>query len=225
MLSKRGKKILGHERVCSHCGTIDSPQFVRVDGKVYCNRHYLQIKNKGKIQERTNRDRNTYSIDIENSTVTIDLRNIKGEIIDKTVIDIEDFDIVKDYKWSKNANGYAICMKKKSQGGEHVFMHRLIMNCHSETIVDHKDRNTLNNRKNNLRIADKSKNNMNKCVLPNNTSGVTGVSYHKRLNKWEARIGYKNKSIYLGIYKNKEDAIKARQEAEIKYFGEFRRAK
>ena len=55
----------------------------------------------------------------------------------------------------------------------------------------------------------------------NNTSGVTGVHWHKVKKKWEATIT-EGKKKYLGIFTNKEDAIKARKEAEIKYYGEFR---
>lgn len=52
----------------------------------------------------------------------------------------------------------------------------------------------------------------------NNTSGVTGVSWNSKSSKWCARIGIHKKRITLGYYENKEDAIKARKEAEEKYF-------
>ena len=48
-----------------------------------------------------------------------------------------------------------------------------------------------------------------------------GVVYDRNREKWMARIVLNKKDIYLGRYSNKEDAIKARLEAEIKYFGEF----
>lgn len=54
----------------------------------------------------------------------------------------------------------------------------------------------------------------NRKIQKNNTSGVTGVVWHERDKQWQARITYNNKVIYLGGYKNKEDAIKARKEAE-----------
>ena len=62
---------------------------------------------------------------------------------------------------------------------------------------------------------------MNKGLQKNNNSGVTGVSWHKRDNIWEARITLNKKQIYLGRFENFEDAIKARKEAEEKYFGEY----
>ena len=59
---------------------------------------------------------------------------------------------------------------------------------------------------------------MNRRLQSNNTSGYTGVSFDKKTNKWMARIN----KVTLGYFENIEDAIKARKEAEIKYFGEFR---
>ena len=55
-------------------------------------------------------------------------------------------------------------------------------------------------------------------MLKNNTSGVKGVSWNKRFNNWETYITFQGKRIYLGRFKNKQDAIKARKEAEEKYF-------
>ena len=52
----------------------------------------------------------------------------------------------------------------------------------------------------------------------NNTSGIKGVYYVKSRNKWNASIGFRGKTIHLGQFKNKEDAIEARKKAELKYF-------
>ena len=57
--------------------------------------------------------------------------------------------------------------------------------------------------------------------MKNNTSGITGVSWDKRLQKWSVRLQVNGERIILGNYVNKNDAIKARLEAEKKYFGEF----
>ena len=50
---------------------------------------------------------------------------------------------------------------------------------------------------------------------------VIGVTWYKRDKKWESFITYEQKHIFLGRYDNKEDAIRARLLAEIKYFGNF----
>ena len=96
-------------------------------------------------------------------------------------------------------------------------MHQLL----GFTNYDHKDRNELNNRKYNLRLCTKQENSMNSSKSKNNTSGIIGVYWDKQNEKWMASIGINYKSKYLGRFINKNDAIKARLLAEIKYFGEF----
>ena len=73
------------------------------------------------------------------------------------------------------------------------------------------------NRLENLRLATHALNNKNKSMNKSNSSGVVGVMWHKATNKWLAKIGIKNKAIHLGVFKDIEDAISARKEAEDKY--------
>lgn len=61
----------------------------------------------------------------------------------------------------------------------------------------------------------------NSSIAKNNTSGITGVHYDKKRNKWCAQIMINRKGIFLGYYNNKDDAIKSRLTAEQKYFGRF----
>ena len=62
---------------------------------------------------------------------------------------------------------------------------------------------------------------MNHKISKRNTSGVTGVDWSKTRNLWRARIHFKRKEILLGYYTNFDDAVKARKEAEEKYYGEY----
>ena len=55
-------------------------------------------------------------------------------------------------------------------------------------------------------------------MYANNTSGVRGVYYNERKNSWIAHIGAKGEKYYLGSYKEKSEAIKARKAAEKKYW-------
>lgn len=55
----------------------------------------------------------------------------------------------------------------------------------------------------------------------NNTSGHKGVHLNKKSGKWVARIGLNSKRITIGTYDNFEDAVKARKDAEMTYYGEF----
>jgi len=86
--------------------------------------------------------------------------------------------------------------------------------------IDHINRNALDNRRSNLRICTPTENYRNRSTHSNNTSGTTGVI--KNQGKWVVMIGTGGKNKYLGTFRNIEDAIAVRKEAEIKYFGDFR---
>lgn len=55
----------------------------------------------------------------------------------------------------------------------------------------------------------------------NNTSGVQGVDWLAKKQRWRATICFKGKRLYLGSYKDFEDAVKARKRAEEDVFGTF----
>ena len=76
-----------------------------------------------------------------------------------------------------------------------------------------------------MRWVSDSQNGIDKETQSNNKSGITGVCFYKRENRWVARINVDKKNINIGYFVNKEDAINARMNAEIRYFGEFRRIK
>lgn len=89
--------------------------------------------------------------------------------------------------------------------------------------VDHKDRNGLNNKWDNLRLASDTENARNKSIHNNNTSGYTGVSWNKNKKKWLAHITVNYKTIVIGRFDNIDDAVKARKAKEKELFGEFAR--
>ena len=136
--------------------------------------------------------------------------------------DLEDYEKIKDYCWSYNENKYLLC-RQKGNNHKQIRMHRLIMNALDGQEVDHKNHITFDNRKNNLRICTSSQNSMNKSNLKVSGSRVVGVFMEKQAKgiKWIARIRTDNKQIVIGRFENFEDAVLARKNAEIKYFGEF----
>jgi len=103
-------------------------------------------------------------------------------------------------------------------------LHRYILNYYEKDFEpDHIDGNGLNNKKENLRLITHQQNMMNQRILPsNNTSGYIGVTRNKSNECWDAQIKINGKHIYLGSYINIEDAILARKNAEIKYFGIYK---
>lgn len=133
--------------------------------------------------------------------------------------DLEDYDKIKDYCWFENiqSNGYHALCSHDQTTGQLIRMQWIILGKY----FDHINRNPLDNRKKNLRPATSQKNMQNRSKHKNNTSGVIGVNWRKDRNKWRSFISINEKQISLGLFVKKEDAIKARLEAEIKYFGEF----
>ena len=83
--------------------------------------------------------------------------------------------------------------------------------------LDHENREKKDNRISNLRLATRSQNMRNYLLSKNNISGVRGISWNKQFFRWEAYIEINKESIHLGVFKDFDDAVKARYEAEIKY--------
>lgn len=137
--------------------------------------------------------------------------------------DIEDYDKIKDNCWYEHVNkdGYRSLQTNMhvdgSKNRKTVKMHWLLVGKH----YDHKDRNPLNNRRDNLRPATAQENARNHNKQKNNSSGVTGVCWSKSNQVWRATIVIDKKKIYLGSSVDKEKAIKIRLQAEAKYFKEF----
>lgn len=134
--------------------------------------------------------------------------------------DKEDYEKIKDYYWNFDDKG-AVCTKLYKENTT-MYIHRLIMGVNQHEIqVDHIKHNRYDNRKSQLRISDNKQNNRNKGLVKRNTTGVTGVYLQKDSGSWYAQIKVDYKIIHLGSFKTREEAIKARKEAEEKYFGEW----
>jgi hypothetical protein len=135
----------------------------------------------------------------------------------RAMVDDEDFDYLNQWKWciSKRGNTfYARRGVRKGGANKSIRMHRQIMDAKNGQEIDHIDRNGLNNTKENLRFVTRSQNIRNTCLRKDNTSGCKGVSLRKKYSTWLSHIIIKNKLIHLGSFKNKNDAIKIRLEAE-----------
>ena len=83
--------------------------------------------------------------------------------------------------------------------------------------IDHINGKKDDNRIDNLRVTDRKENGRNVSKPITNSSGCVGVRWHKTAKKWNARIKIDQKDIYLGLFENFEDAVKARKEAEKKF--------
>lgn len=139
--------------------------------------------------------------------------------------DLEDYDKIKDYCWYYS-RGYVKAHELRNSR-KIISLHNLVMdingNVNWNTIVDHIyhpniNENKYDNRKQNLRIITQGQNCMNQYAKSTNKSGVKGVNWAKDKDKWQAKITVNYKQMHLGFYDDIEDAIKARKEAEERYF-------
>lgn len=140
----------------------------------------------------------------------------------KFYFDMDDYNTIKNYCWYEDKSGTTKLLRTvtridKNKKRNKLSMHGIL----GLKNYDHIDRNELNNRRHNLRPCSPLENSRNKSVPKNNTSGVIGVCFHKTKQKWISYIYVKKQRIQLGQFLNKDDAIKARLQAEKEYFKEF----
>lgn len=141
----------------------------------------------------------------------------KGQV---ALIDDEDFDRVSQFKWYANWSKttkfyYAERIKRKGKARICYSMHRFILGLQKgdKREIDHKNHNTLDNRKSNLRITNKRGNAQNR---KNNSRFGVNLEYYPRKNKsnpFFVRIQSKGKSNHIGCFPTLFDAIIARDNA------------
>ncbi len=171
-----------------------------------CIRREMIIKN-----NKENRKYNTYDLSGEYGIGY----TTKGE---EFYFDLEDYEKIKNYCWHIDGGYLRVDLDRVN----YIFMHRLVMNCPDNMEVDHIYHNKNDNRKEFLRLVTESQNCMNRGMHKNNTSGVTGVCWYTKYEKWLAFLRINRKQINLGYYDDFNEAVEVRKQAELKYFGEYR---
>lgn len=134
------------------------------------------------------------------------------------ICDADMYEIVRQHQWRlRGANGANVYMQI---GRKSTSLHRFILpNVKGQ--IDHINRNPLDNRRSNLREATARQNIANMALTKLNKSGVKGVFWNKRQNKWNARIKDHGKLIYLGSFFCLRKAAQAYDRAAKEMYGEF----
>jgi len=193
-------------RTCCICGEPFDSSF---QGKPYCNKHYLRMYLYGRTDLKINQSKNPYQI-LDNY---VELKTTKGVAFK---IDKDDFEKVFKHTWCLSRTGYLVANLK----GKVTKLHRYILSAPTSLLVDHINGDPMDNRKSNLRLCDDNHNTKNCKVGKSNTTGYPGISLAPN-GKYRARIMVNRKEIALGWHDTFESALKARIEAEQKYFKEF----
>ncbi len=141
------------------------------------------------------------------------------------IVDVEDFEWLSQWDWyalwhPRTKSFYA--RRNDRSTGKHlnIKMHRAIMGF-PEDDVDHKSKNTLDNRKGNLRRCTIVENNRNRRKRRDNTSGYKGVHFRKDTRKYVAYINISGERQGLGLFSDPKDAARAYDEAAKSIHGSF----
>lgn len=132
----------------------------------------------------------------------------------EVIIDDEDFKKVKNLHFYLHKAGQFLYVRFGIKNKQ--YLHRFITNAPKDKVVDHINRNTLDNRKINLRVCTIQENLRNQ-KRPNSKTGYTGVAIAYK-GKYSAQIKINYKKIHLGIFNTIEEALKARRLAEKQYY-------
>lgn len=128
-------------------------------------------------------------------------------------------------KWRFNG-GYAIRTRQPTDGpgSRYIWLHREILHPDSGEEGDHINRDTLDNRRCNLRIASRSQNGANRGLYANNTTGFRGIAYRARSKKgkpWRSGIQVNGRTLHLGCFYTAEEAARMYDKAALEHFGPF----
>lgn len=147
-------------------------------------------------------------------------------------VDDNDYDLVSQFKWQARVDHYKDGtisgvyayrrIRKPSGVWSHELLHRFLLQVADPKMkVDHQNRNGLDCQRLNLRVCTTSQNGGNSKKQRNNTSGFKGVCWHKGSQRWHSRIEIDGRKIYLGEFRNAEDAAHAYDVAALEHFGDF----
>lgn len=142
------------------------------------------------------------------------------------LVDDADFEWLDQWKWCAYKNRYGkFCAARQASAPKRrtIYLSRLICGAVVGEQIDHKNGDSLDNRRCNLRFCTASQNQWNRSAQKDNTSGFKGVTWHKQHSLWMARINVYSRQIHLGLFSTAVEAGRAYKIAARKYHGEFSR--
>lgn len=138
------------------------------------------------------------------------------------IVDSEDAHLLVDHSWQPQLAKNGAAYFKAKIGGENVYLHRLIVGAASKQLVDHRNGDTLNNRRCNLRICTRSQSNANRRRRSDSRAPYRGITQTPS-GRWLAQIMAEKKFTRIGLFDTPEDAAAAYDKKAIELHGEFAR--
>jgi hypothetical protein len=134
------------------------------------------------------------------------------------VVDAADFERLNRYRWYASPSGGGKMYARRNTKTGTILMHREVMHAPEGMVVDHRNRNGIDNRPLNLRVCTPAQNEYNKAPR-GKRSRFKGV--YPDGDKWYALIKHKGKTYYLGTFDDEVEAAKARDRKAYELEGEF----
>ncbi len=148
------------------------------------------------------------------------------------IVSASKYELLMKYRWyarydPKLGGFYASRRRRMAdpEGPARISMHSFLLPVPEGFVVDHKNKNTLDNRDENLRQATPEENGRNQKIRKSNTTGITGVTEYwcrGTMRGYAIRISYRKRRFVVGYAKTIEEAAEMRRLAEIKYYEDFR---
>lgn len=168
---------------------------------------------------------------MDDDVIRIPLRARDGSVRAWAIVDREDADLA-ELRWHLGDQGYArrtIARADRPGGCSAEKLHRIVLaraidrplNCREQ--CDHKNRDPLDNRRANLRIATQSQNQANRSAHNDSLSSYIGVSLDLRTGKWLAKTCKDKRQIHIGRFADESEAARAYDRAARECHGEYAR--
>lgn len=211
-------------RYCEICGVSSLEKGVTRNkqfGMCLCDKHLGQMKRFGEVKDHNKRcvfDPN--EIRLLDDYAEIDTYDQYGNVMITYKVDKEDIKLLEGRKWrtvykDKTMKPYLITGNQNTSVID--YFHRLVMEKPEEKEVDHINGDSSDNRKSNLRILEKTENQLNMKKKKDNTSGIRGVSFDKKEQRWKIDFSYKKQRHYFKKWDKIEQAVYLRYLCEVTF--------